>query len=177
MLPRVEMIHPETYTEMRGRLRTYAGALAGELMPGGSDATETRTREFVALLVVAGLLFMWLPAMNLISINISRIFERSSEIGVRKAFGASSRSLVGQFVLENVLLCVLGGVVALALSWVALRAIGDAGLIPYAHFVLNLRLFAIGLGLAAFFGVLSGVYPAWRMSRMHPVLALRGSVS
>lgn len=177
MLPRVELTHPETYKEMRGKLRTYAGSLAHEVLPGGSDASSTRTRELVLVLIAGGLLFMWLPAMNLININISRIFERSSEIGVRKAFGASSRSLVAQFVLENVLLCVLGGAVALGLSWVALRAIGQAGLIPYANLGLNLRLFAVGLGLAAFFGVLSGVYPAWRMSRMHPVSALRGSVS
>ena len=45
---------------------------------------------------------MLLPAVNLVNLNVSRIMERASEIGVRKAFGASSRALVGQFVVENV---------------------------------------------------------------------------
>ena len=53
------------------------------------------------------LLFMLLPALHLINLNVSRIMERASEIGVRKTFGASSRSLVGQFVVENVLLTLM----------------------------------------------------------------------
>ena len=44
---------------------------------------------------------MLLPTMNLVNINLSRILDRASEIGVRKAFGASSRTLVGQFLVEN----------------------------------------------------------------------------
>ena len=60
------------------------------------------------------LLFITLPTMNLVSINLSRIMERASEIGVRKAFGASSRTLVGQFVMENVVLTVIGGAIGFA---------------------------------------------------------------
>ena len=67
-------------------------------------------------------LFMALPTLNLVNINLSRILERSSEIGVRKAFGASSRTLVGQFVMENVILTLVGGALALVLSWITLTA-------------------------------------------------------
>src|SRR5205823_11383630 len=56
-------------------------------------------------------LFMLLPTINLVNINISRIMERSSEIGVRKAFGASSGKLVMQFVFENIILTLLGGII------------------------------------------------------------------
>jgi putative ABC transport system permease protein len=93
---------------------------------------------------------------------------------VRKAFGASSRSLIAQFVVENVVLTVLGGLIGFALSLVALDAITRAELIPYSVFEVNVRIFLYGMLIAAVFGVLSGVYPAWRMSRMHPVDALRG---
>ena len=48
------------------------------------------------------------------------------------------------------------------------------GVIPYGEFHLNVRIFLYGLLLAVFFGVFSGVYPAWRMSRLHPAEALRG---
>ena len=56
-----------------------------------------------------------------------------------------------------------------------LQALNASGLIPYAQFTVNLRVFAYGLGLAVFFGLLSGVYPAWRMSRLNPVSALKGA--
>src|SRR5688500_13347408 len=126
------------------------------------------------IFILAALLFITLPTVNLVSINLSRIMERASEIGVRKAFGASSRTLIGQFVMENVVLTVIGGAAAFALATWILAVISSAQFIPYATFSVNLRIFGYGMLLAAFFGIVSGVYPAWRMSRMHPVNALRG---
>jgi putative ABC transport system permease protein len=119
---------------------------------------------------------MLLPVINLITLNVSRILERAPEIGVRKAFGASSMHLIGQFILENVVLCVLGGLLALAGAWLVLLAVNASGLVPAARFTIHLRVFFYALGLAALFGILSGAYPAWRMSRLHPVEALRGGV-
>jgi putative ABC transport system permease protein len=130
------------------------------------------------LLTVIGtlmLLFMALPALNLINLNTGRILERSSEIGVRKAFGASSRQLVWQFVVENVLLCIVGGVLGLAFAKGALVWLERSGLIPYLRVDLNLAVFGWGLLLAVVFGLLSGVIPAWKMSRLHPVQALKGA--
>jgi putative ABC transport system permease protein len=100
--------------------------------------------------------------------------ERASEIGVRKAFGASSWTLVGQFIVENVVLTLIGGVIGFILSRFVLRSISESGWFPYAEFHLNYRIFLAGLLLAVFFGLLSGVYPAWKMSRLHPVQALKG---
>lgn len=135
---------------------------------------ENRNAILRSVLIIAALLFITLPTMNLVSINLSRIMERASEIGVRKAFGASSRTLVAQFVVENVVLTVLGGTIGFAISIFVLRSLSRIELIPYAVFDVNLRIFGYGMLLAALFGVISGVYPAWKMSRMHPVNALRG---
>jgi putative ABC transport system permease protein len=110
-----------------------------------------------------------------VNLQVSRILERASEIGVRKAFGASSRTLVGQFVVENVALSLVGGALGFVLSRLVLDALSASGVLAYARFTVNSRVFLYGLGFALFFGVLSGVYPAWRMSRLHPVEALRGS--
>jgi putative ABC transport system permease protein len=118
---------------------------------------------------------MALPAINLVNLNVSRIMERASEIGVRKAFGASSRTLVVQFVVENLALTIIGGLIGFLLAGFALSAINESGTIPYANLTLNTRIFAWGIGLSVVFGLLSGVYPAWRMSRVHPVVALKGT--
>jgi putative ABC transport system permease protein len=140
----------------------------------GNKVEGDRGAILRTIFAVAGLLFVLLPILNLVSINLSRIMERASEIGVRKAFGASSRALVAQFVMENVVLSVIGGAIGFALSIVALKVIMSANLIPYLVLDVNLRIFGYGMLLAIVFGILSGVYPAWRMSRMHPVNALRG---
>src|SRR5688500_2227555 len=124
------------------------------------------------IFILAALLFMLLPTMNLVSINLSRIMERASEIGVRKAFGASSRALIGQFIVENIVLTVIGGLIGFVLSVAVLSALTRMELIPYAIFDVNLRIFFYGLLLAIVFGLVSGVYPAWRMSRIQAVNAL-----
>ncbi|MEZ5066891.1 MAG: FtsX-like permease family protein [bacterium] len=131
-------------------------------------------RKFTGMVAALVLAFMLLPAINLVNVNLSRIYERTSEIGVRKAFGASSRHLIHQFVLENVVLCLVGGVIGLVLSAAVLAAVNASGLVPYAHFTVSLRVFVVGIALATFFGILSGLFPAWRMSRVHPVAALKG---
>ena len=79
------------------------------------------TDAMILLLSGLGLLFMLLPVVSLININTTRILERASEIGVRKAFGGSSLTLVGQFVVENVILTLLGGAFGLVLTFLVLQ--------------------------------------------------------
>lgn len=162
------------YTEMRGVPQTYFESVSSDITdaPPGDEHPAI----FLGILFAAMLLFMLLPAINLININISRIIERASEIGVRKSFGASSMTLIGQFIVENVLLTFIGGIIGFILSLVVLNMVTSADLFPYAEFHLNYRIFLYGLLLILFFGLLSGVYPAWKMSRMHPVNALKGVV-
>lgn len=128
----------------------------------------------LAVIGVLMLLFMLLPALNLVNLNTGRIMERSSEIGVRKAFGASSRKLVVQFVVENVLLCLVGGLLGLLFAKGALTWLEHSGLIPYLKVDLNIAVFFYGLVITLVFGLMSGVIPAWKMSRLHPVQALKG---
>ena len=157
---------PETLFDTIGRMLTGNGS--------GEGYGYGRRLEIV--LAVGAALFMLLPAVNLVNLNISRIMERAPEIGVRKAFGASSWTLVGQFVVENVFLTLVGAAIGLAITALLLRAINASGVILYAELTLNYRIFGWGVVLAVAFGLLSGVYPAWRMSRMHPVQALNGVV-
>lgn len=122
---------------------------------------------------LAGLLFMSMPAINLMNLNSSRILERSSEIGIRKAFGASSNTLVGQFLTENIFVTLIGAAIGYGLAFVFINIINESGYIPYSNLKLNTTVFFYGLMISLFFGFLSGVYPAYRMSRLHPASALK----
>lgn len=140
-----------------------------------NDGTRTnKAPRIIGLLAAVGFLLALLPTVNLVNLNISRIMERASEIGVRKAFGASSRTLVLQFVVENVLLTCVGSLLAVLVAAFVLDGINRSGLIAHAGLSINLRVFAASVLLALVFGILSGVYPAWRMSRLHPIHALKG---
>jgi putative ABC transport system permease protein len=175
-LQRIEFPDPREYNLVRGTPETLFDSVAREFFSWRGDQSRIYSERLWAAIAIAMLLFMLLPTVNLININVSRIMERASEIGVRKAFGASSWTLIGQFVIENILLTLAGGALGFILSLFVLQAISSSGWIPYAEFHVNYRIFLCGLGLAIFFGLLSGVYPAWKMARLHPVQALKGAM-
>jgi putative ABC transport system permease protein len=171
-LKRAEL--PSGYEGIVAPFETTFGAVARELRL--RDYRDDRSHAGALYLFLGGLAFLFalLPTVNLVNINMSRILERASEIGVRKAFGAPSMTLVGQFIVENVVLTLAGSVLAFVASFFVLAAINDSGLIPHASLGVNWRVFGAGVGLALIFGLLSGVYPAWRMSRLRPADALKG---
>jgi len=171
-MARMELPDPKLYSRFEGGADTQFEALARFIF--GDEGSTTHAPQLAGLLLLGMVLFMLVPTLNLVNINLSRILDRASEIGVRKAFGASSRTLTGQFLVENLVLTLVGGAIALALAAPLLAALNRSGLIPYAQFGLNLRVFAYGMAIAVFFALLSGVYPAWKMSRLQPAAALGG---
>jgi len=129
----------------------------------------------ISVVAITVFLLMLLPTINLVNINVSRIMERSSEIGVRKAFGASSGTLAMQFIVENIILTLLGGIIGIIFSYIILSAINHSALIPNLTLSINFTVLFYGILACLLFGLLSGVYPAWRMSRMEVVSALKAS--
>jgi putative ABC transport system permease protein len=165
---------PPDFSKAEGTLLTGFDFMTRQVARRG-PSKDPGSAGVTPFLVGVMLLFMILPTLNLINLNLSRILERSSEIGVRKAFGASSRVLAGQFLVENLVVTLLGGCIGLVLSLIVLHAANLLQIIPYATFQVNGRVYLYGLLVTLVFGVLSGVYPAWKMSRYHPVEALRKS--
>ena len=169
VLTRVEYPNPGEINRLSGGPTTLLDMVANIVFTLGT----VTGRGLMVLVVVLALLFMLLPVVSLVNINTTRILERASEIGVRKAFGGSSLTLVGQFLAENVILTLLGGALGLALAWLVLQMLGAAAIVQYAEFQLNHRIFLYGLTMTLLFGLVSGVWPAWKMSRLHVVEAFR----
>ena len=124
------------------------------------------------VVVVLLLLFMAFPTINLVNLNVTRIIERASEIGIRKSFGASIRTLMWQFIIENIIITFLGGIIGFVLSIIVIFIINSSGVIPNFILSINFMLFVYSLGITLFFGLFSGVYPAWRMSKLQIMHAL-----
>ena len=98
----------------RHRLRGHRASAAEQ-----SGGCRTRALVLRTIFIVLALLFMTLPALNLVTLNLSRILERAPEIGVRKAFGAPKRTLIAQFVTENVILTLIGGALGFVFTIIA----------------------------------------------------------
>ncbi len=114
-----------------------------------------------------------LPTLNLINLNVGRMMERSSEIGVRKAFGADRTTILIQFIIENIVQTLLGGILGLGLAMIAIYLINDTRLMGDVILKINYRFFTYSIIICLIFGLLSGLLPAYRMSKMHVVSALK----
>lgn len=140
-----------------------------------STAVDSGAATLLIWVGILMLLFMLLPALNLVNLNMGRMQERSAEIGVRKAFGASHGELVLQFLMENVLLSLVGCAFALLCAQGILVWLSHSGVIPYLDIGIDLTVFFYGLIITLIFGLISGVLPAWKMARLDPVTALKGN--
>lgn len=167
MVQRIPM-ESKDYTKIYSHADSY---ITGYVRTGNEENSGIKLVTTVIIIFV--FLFMLLPTLNLVNINITRIMERSSEIGVRKAFGASSKTLVYQFLVENIILTLLGGLIGIVLSFAIIQILNQANLIANLELSLNGTVLLCGLLACLFFGLLSGVYPAWRMSHLNVVTALK----
>jgi putative ABC transport system permease protein len=98
------------------------------------------------------------------------VTERTREIGLRLAIGALEREVMGQFLIEAVVLAALGGVVGLVLALVASLGISQAMGVP---FVFDPAINVIAFAFSAAIGVVFGYVPARRAARLDPIEALR----
>ena len=148
----------------------------------GADDTTVFTQEDILGVVedILGLItkaIVGLASISLIvggigimNIMLVSVTERTKEIGLRKAVGASNRAILGQFLTEAVVLSVLGGAVGVLLSMiVGLLVKQQAGL----TILVDIRSIGIALIFSVAVGALFGVTPAIRAARLNPIDALR----
>ncbi len=118
-------------------------------------------------LLITGL-SLFVGGIGIMNIMFVSVAERTREIGVRKAIGAKRRTILLQFLIEAAVICLLGGLVALVLTYLLTFAV--AKIMP-----VNMSLSVMGLAMlvSLLTGLASGFFPAWRAARMNPVDALR----
>jgi putative ABC transport system permease protein len=136
-----------------------------ELVKEASQANRVMTLMLGAIAGVS-LLVGGLGIMNIMLVSVT---ERTSEIGLRKAFGAKRGDLIFQFLVEAFLLSVFGAILGLLLGFAGCHAIGSYGI--EAEVTWNACWVALASALGI--GLLFGVYPAYQASGLSPVEALR----
>lgn len=99
------------------------------------------------------------------------VTERTREIGLRKAVGAQARTILSQFLLESILLSLLGGGVGILIGEVVLIIAGR--LATQLTIALTPDSVILATGISSLIGILSGMYPAQRAATMRPIQALR----
>jgi len=106
--------------------------------------------------------------MNIMLVSVT---ERTREVGVRKALGATPLRIRQQFVIEAIVVCVLGGILGIILGIL----IGNllAGVMGISTFVMPWFWMFFGMVVCVAVGLLSGWYPAWKASKLDPIESLR----
>lgn len=123
-----------------------------------------------AMLSALGGIALLVGGIGIMNIMLVSVTERTREIGIRKAVGASTRDIFLQFLIESVMLSVMGGVVALGLAFVG------AGIVEAKSgfsLVISAQTSFFAIGFAVLVGIIFGVAPALRAARLDPVRALR----
>ena len=134
-------------------------------------ATQQQTTQILSFLLagIAGVSLV-VGGIGIMNIMLVTVTERTREIGIRKALGATRLNILTQFLTESVVLCVLGGLLGMLLGTGAARALAKfAGWQTYVTLDALLLAFAFSAGV----GVVFGLWPARRAAYLDPIAALR----
>lgn len=147
--------------------------------------TAKKMNAGILILILMGIILL-IPAINMAGIHSSQIEKRMMEVGVRKSYGASSCSIMGQFFVENLLLTLLGGVIGLILSIVMIQLLKDSLLMTTANFFATAGdftipwqfffspvLFLVMLLFCLLVNTLSAIIPVWRATKTPIVETLK----
>ena len=164
--------------ELIGAMRRVRGQLPGvrdNFSVNEQSAFKAQLDPIKRGIAMAGLfitgLSLFVGAIGIMNITFVSVKERTKEIGTRKALGARRRSILLQFLIEAVSICLIGGIVGLLLTYGLVFAVSKA--FPAMPVEFSISLVFISMAVSVATGILSGFVPAWGASRLDPVVALR----
>lgn len=161
----------EEYDWYKFHIKTPADLYADKVL--GESEKGNRGHLLGLFFYTVAALFVVVPLLNLINLNVTRVNERAGEIGVRKSFGANSSQIFQQFLFENILLTAIGGLLALGFTYFIIKLLNGISFFGVARIELDLGLLAIYVGISLILACLSGAIPAWRISKLKIVGALK----
>jgi putative ABC transport system permease protein len=153
-----------------------------KIMPGQDDdfqiqnmasmmeATQKTTRTFTILLAAVAGVSLLVGGVGIMNIMLVAVTERTREIGLRMALGATRGDILAQFALEAVTLSLFGGVIGLVLGVLGAFIVSRVGGWPSA---IPSWAAPLSLGFSVFVGLVFGAYPSWRAAQLDPIEALR----
>lgn len=134
------------------------------------DTVNTVIGSLTAFLGAIAAISLVVGGIGIMNIMLVSVTERTREIGIRKAIGALRRDILTQFLLESMVLSLLGGLIGILLGW-GISSL--AGAIFDLTMAVDLGTIALSASFAAVVGLIFGIYPAWRASNLRPIEALR----
>ncbi len=147
----------------------FAIADAGDV----ADSLDTITSMLTIFLGMIAGISLLVGGIGIMNIMLVSVTERTKEVGLRKAVGASYGDILTQFLAESVLLSVLGGIVGVIIAWVLVAV--TSALVDGLTAGMSASAVGLAVGVSTFIGVFFGAYPASRAARMRPIDALRAS--
>jgi putative ABC transport system permease protein len=136
--------------ELNNQIDEFTGSIAMVVVP-----------ITLITLVVGGIV-----VMNIMLVSVT---ERTFEVGLRKAVGATRKQILLQFLIESAILCVLGGMIGLLLSWGVTSLIT---MLASITMTITLGYILLALIVSTVIGMVAGIYPAFKAARLDPILAL-----
>ncbi len=134
------------------------------------ETMQKQTQLLSILLAGIASISLLVGGIGIMNIMLVSVTERTREIGLRKALGAKREGILGQFLLESIVMCSVGGMLGIILGSLGVFAI--SGLLKVPPLV-NTQAIVVAFGFSAGVGLFFGLYPAMRASRLEPIEALR----